>query len=278
MDYKYNEIEYAKLIYEKGIQDLNFLPTELRLVATYLRRNMNLKPKSMKEELYKWCETKSGIKDFKIEKYYKILNKAINQATKKGSCLIQVKEINIFDYELKYIDNLVIDSQYEYECKKVIFTLLCKAKLNKLISKQRNELEDKEMSMYFQGGTKKYNELKKMANLSQKIKINENIFYDLSKNELITPMFNGLIILNFIKNIIELESQFEDKNVVINIKHFENFGYYYDFYNGVKGIKQCQNCGKLIKIKGRNSQYCDSCAENIMRENWKLSKQRLRNG
>lgn len=268
MNYKYNEKEYAKIIYEKGIQDINFLPTELRLVATYLRRDLDKKPKQVREDLIKWCEETSGIKDFKIEKYYKIINKAINQATKKGSCLIQVDEIEIYNYEMDYIDNLNIESEYEYECKKVIFTLLCKAKLNKLISNQRNSESKEEMSLYFQGGTRKYNELKKQSNLSQKAKINENIFYDLSKNELITPMFNGLIVLNFIKDINDLEKEIVGKETKINIKFFEDFGYYYDYYHNAKGIKQCQNCGKIIKIKSKTCppKYCDECFDKIRKE------------
>ena len=34
----------------------------------------------------------------------------------------------------------------------------------------------------------------------------------------------------------------------------------------IKSIKQCSNCGKLIKIKSKfdgSSKYCDKCAEEI---------------
>lgn len=69
----------------------------------------------------------------------------------------------------------------------------------------------------------------------------------------------------------------DDGTEVIKVYEMKNLGNQILAYLK-PNYKQCVNCGKMIKIKGKNSQYCDECAEKIMRENWKLSKQRLRNG
>ena len=50
LNYKYNEIDYAKLIYEQGFQDKSHMPTELRLAAIYMRRNLGYKPAKLKAE------------------------------------------------------------------------------------------------------------------------------------------------------------------------------------------------------------------------------------
>ena len=100
MDYKYTELDYAKNIYENGFQSEQHRPTELRLVATYMRRVLDYKPKKLREEMYKWCE--SHIVGYKRELYYKRINSAINKACKKGSMLVNVESVQFYKYEMDY--------------------------------------------------------------------------------------------------------------------------------------------------------------------------------
>ena len=86
MDYKYNELEYAKLIYDKGFQTKH-IPTELRLLAVYMRDILEMKPKERREELYKYCEV--NIPNYNKAKYFKTINRALQQATKKTINLSQ---------------------------------------------------------------------------------------------------------------------------------------------------------------------------------------------
>lgn len=286
MDYKYTELDYAKNIYENGFQSEQHLPTELRLVATYMRRILDYKPKKLREEMYKWCET--HINGYKKELYYKRINSAINKACQKGSMLINVESVDFYKHEMNYINDLYImddiddpkESEYSYECKKLLFTLLFKMKVNKFITETKNTKPDFEYKgKYFKGGQKKYTELKKLAKIPEKIRINEDIINNLWVSGLVSPMYNGLIKLNFMDEIYEIEKDIkdEDKIVVIQIKDYDCVGWYFDYYNQDKKITFCKECGRIFKKKSNRQEYCsDECAENANREKTKERMKILR--
>lgn len=277
MDYKYTELDYAKNIYENGFQSVQHRPTELRLVATYMRRILDYKPKQLREEFYKWCE--SNITGYKRELYYKMINSAINKACKKGSMLINVESIDFYNYEMDFINELYImgdiddqdESEYTYECKKLLFTLLFKMKVNKYITETKSMDDDFiYKGKYFKGGQKRYTELKKLAKLPEKARINEDIINTLWINGLVSPMFNGLVKLDFMEEIYEIEKdENTDKSVVLKIKNFDSVGWYFDYYNGDKQILFCGECGKIIKKRSKfdgSTKYCDECAKFIKNE------------
>ena len=47
----------------------------------------------------------------------------------------------------------------------------------------------------------------------------------------------------------------------VNVSRLSIFLYIMEGDEKDNSIKQCSNCGKLIKIKGKNSRYCDKCAK-----------------
>lgn len=276
MNNKYNELEMAKDLYENGLHNMNNIGNELRLVAIYIRRVLDLKPKQLREQMYGYAE--KYIIGYKREKYYPIINKAINNAVKKGSCLISVENIPIYKEEIDYINSVEIKSEHEYECRKLMFTILTKMKLNKEIFNIRNMDKEKECSgKFFKGGQRKYNELKRQAKIPDKIKLNENLFHALYNSKLVEPKYNGLIEFKFIDGINELELE----NKVIEINQFDDIGWYYDLYMGDAKIKQCEVCGKLIKIKSKHdgsSKYCEECAYivNLEKQKERDLKKKLR--
>lgn len=254
MDYKYNELDYAKKIYNEGFQTKH-IPTELRLLATYMRRFLDFKPKLLKEKMYEFCS--ENIPNYNRVKHYKVINKAINQAIKKGSTLIKVDKILIYDFEVDYINKLETlynIKKYEYECKKVVFTLLCQMKLNKEISKIKNGHESK--GIYFKGGDRKYNLLKKMSKISDKIKINDDVIYELGTCGIVDILFNGLIKLNFMEDINNLKEKQKDGKVAIEIINFDNIGWYFDYYNEIPKIKLCKECNQPFKQTKNEILYC----------------------
>lgn len=287
MDYKYTELDYAKNIYENGFQSEQHMPTELRLVATYMRRILDYKPKKLREEMYKWCE--SHIVGYKRELYYKKINSAINKACQKGSMLVNIEHIDFYKYELDYINNLYImddidnkeESGYSYECRKLLFTLLFKMKVNKLITEAKSTDSDfKYTGKYFKGGQKKYTELKKLAKLPEKVRINEDIINILWINGLVSPMFNGLIKLNFIEEIYEIEqnNKISDTTVVLQIKDYDSVGWYFDYYNQDKKIAFCKECGKIFKKRSNRQEYCsDKCSKTADREKARKRMKTIRN-
>ena len=240
-NYKYNELEYAQLIYNNGFQT-NYIPTELRLLVLYYKEVLKLKPKQRSEQLYEFCE--KHMPDYKRAKYFKIINKALKQGSKKEQKLVNIEKINIFQSELDYINSLEI----KYDFKKVLFTFLVQMKLNKFIYEYKNEKPY--TSKYFKGGSIKYNNIKKMANLNNNMNINDDIIYFLNEFGLVKTLHKGLIVLNYLDNC------FETGDVVIEVKDFENVGWYLDFYNGLKGMVLCKHCGQPFKQTNHDISYC----------------------
>lgn len=276
MDYKYTELNYAKKIYENGFQSEQHKPTELRLVATYMRRILDYKPKKLREEMYKWCEC--NIPEYKKELYYKMINSSIRKACQKGSMLTNIDRILFYKYEMDYINGLFIkedidlqkESVYSTECKKILFTLLFKMKANKLLAETKSNDEDFEYTgKYFKGGQKKYAELKNLAKLPQKVRINEDIIHTLWINGLVSPMYNGLIKLNFMEELYELQNNNKeiDNTIALEIKEYDSVGLYFDYYNKDKKISFCKECGKIFKKKSNRQEYCSNeCSKIIDRE------------
>jgi hypothetical protein len=150
INYKYNELEYAELVLKNGFQTKH-IPTELRLLVLYFRDVLKLKPKQREKMIYAFCE--KYIPEFKKEKYFKRINKALRFAFKKDQKLIDIYKVNIYQSEMGYINSL--DIKYEY--KKVLFTFLITYKINKFIYEYKNNKEYN--SYYFKGGLKRYNNI-----------------------------------------------------------------------------------------------------------------------
>ena len=48
--------------------------------------------------------------------------------------------------------------------------------------------------------------------------------------------------------------------------NFENCGLYFDMCIG-ENIIECEECGKLIRRKGKNKRYCNRCAKASLQKN-----------
>lgn len=295
MDYKYTELDYAKNIYENGFQSEQHQPTELRLVATYMRRILNYKPKKLREEMYKWCE--QNINGYKKEIYYKRINSAIGKACKKDSMLVNVENIVFYRQEMDYLNDLKIvkdinskeESEYSNDCKKLLFTVIFLMKANKFITETKSMNKKFEYKgKYFKGGQKRYNQLKKLAKLPEKVRINEDIINTLWINHLVTPMFNGLVKLDFMEDIYKIQNSIKkdlleiykndkdayekenEKNIALCIKDFDSVGWYFDYYNHDKKITFCKECGKIFKKRSNRQECCsDKCRKEKDLERYK---------
>lgn len=269
MDYKYKELELAQKIYENGFLSEKHRQTELRLLATYMRRILNYKPKRLREEMDAWC--KKHVVGYRQETYYKLLNSAITQACKKDSTLVQIDQIEIYQYEMDYIEELKISSEYAYDCRKLLFTLLFQMKMNHIILKQKSpEPTFTYQGLYFKGGKRKYTELKKLSKLPVKLRINEDIIYTLWTRQLVTPLHDGLIRLDFLHNLRILQEQNSsiDKTVILQIRDYDSVGWYYDYYHQNKRIAFCKCCGSIFRKHSNKEQYCsDECKQYMKNQN-----------
>lgn len=169
--------------------------------------------------------------------------------SKRNNKLVTIEKINIYQNEIDYINSL--DIKYDY--KKILFAFLVQKKLNKVMCETRNHKEYK--SIYFKGGKRKYQHIKSMANVSNNIKINDDFINDVSQGEspIIKSLNAGLISLEFLNNC------HQNGNVAIEVKNYEDVGWYFDYYNCVDKIVLCKQCGRPFKQKHGNEEYCDDC-------------------
>ena len=298
--YKYDENTYAKKIFDSNKFQTKHIPTELRLLVIYYRDVLGLKPKDRKIKLYKFCE--DNIPDFNKAVYYKIINRALQRGSNKKQKLVTIDKVDIYKDEVDYINSL--DIKYDY--KKIMFAFLVQMRLNKIMYEKRNNKEYKATN-YFKGGKQKYKNILSMANVSSKIDINDDFVNDLSQveNPLITILYKGLIILNFLDNCKQ------SGDIVFVIKNYEDVGWYFDYYNHVDKVKLCAyceqpfkqvhgnelyckkhkeyqpietktinciDCGKEISVDSKDNQTvrCDECQHKHLQKLWKESKRRQR--
>ncbi len=180
-----------------------------------------------------------------MARHYKLFDKALKHSSDKKNKLVVVSEIPVYKEEFNYIKQLNIHDNY----KKVLFAFLIQNKLNKEVYKIRKEKELN--NIYYKGNSKQYNELKKMAKIPQKIKLHEEVIYELSKQGLINPMYQGLIQLKFLGLIDKVS------DVMFYIRNYEETGWYFDYYNSAKKIKLCSECGEPFRQSNNRQEYCN---------------------
>jgi hypothetical protein len=264
MNYKYNEEEYGKLISEKGFQT-NHLRYELLVFVKYLKHTGKTK-KEIEKELYDFCE--KYIPSFNKVLYYKIIDGAIKNGTKKKNKLIVVKSIDVLVKEVEYIDALEVD----HEHKKLLLTFLVKKKISQEISKIINNNAD--LSVYFGGGKKKYNEAFKCANIEGKYKINDMINHLVRQGILESTSNNsGDVVLKYVKDMNEKDKRTE---VYDSIKDFDNIGMLFDYYKQINNVKKCEYCGGFYKSKSNRAKYCKTCRQEIEKANATERKRKQR--
>lgn len=289
MNYQYNELDYAKEIYVNGFLT-NHIMTELKLVAVYIRRVLNRPPKLLKRELYEFGAR--YIPDYRVERDYVILDKAIRFAVKKDSALTHITSVAVHQNELDYLLGVPIvsgDGQmagaHDYICRKVMFTYLIYMKLNTAAMRWKNQsvlaaASAEEAGTLFQGhsfkgGAAKYNKIKRMANLPDKTDINCDVIGSLGRAGLVTILFQGMIRLNFMDELYELGRQ--ESPIVIEVRNFDHVGWYLDYHLGQPRMKLCSHCGAPFKQHGHRQEYCgEQCAQSEAKERTRLRVQKHR--
>ena len=253
-DYKYKEHEYAKKIYENGFQG-GHLSKELKLVAIYMKTELNYKPAIRKQKLYEFGE--KYIEGYSRDIHYKLINNALSYASKKDSILVTIPSISIFKHEIDYINNIEIlenssckPYQYSKDCKKVMLSLLVQMKLNKETYYQKTS--EVSQSFSFGGSNKKYNHIKKISKINNKLNIHKDIIFYLVRNKLVTVLYNGIIRLDFLEELKQYSSE-----VAFTITNYSHIGWYFDWYNGASNMKICKSpkCNSPFRVV-KNKQYC----------------------
>lgn len=278
---QYDELEYAADIYRNGFRS-NYLPTQLRLLAIYMKTELGYKPKRLRTELTAFCQAR--LPGYQPAVHYPAINKALRQAGQKGASLLNIKELPIYQWELDFLAAYPLcppDQQapaaLEYNCRKLMFALLVRTRLRRLISLQKDYGEN--LCLYFRGGCREYRELKQEAKLPSSTDLHGGLIYSLAAAGAVTSMHGGMLRLDFMEEADRAAKSAACASLAepaFRIKHFHNAGWYYDYYNRLPRMKLCRHCGTPFKTSGNRQLYCPGCSEEMERERWKMRARKHR--
>ena len=211
-----NEKKQAEYIIEKG--EVGNKPTStLFLLAKYYRQKENLN----KEQTF------NKLNEF-MEKNYKNYNSAtwediIEDISKKAN-KYPLREIDYIEITKSEIDTIRNICNIKYE--KLLFTMLCYAKLYNKISDKNNGWVNTDIKEIF-----------RVARVSVRYK-NDNLNLRVA----------------FVDN---------DSETVLKIDDFRELGYEYLNYIGDGKFIRCECCKRLIRKKSNNQKYCTDCYKRI---------------
>lgn len=245
MDFKYHDTARAEFVLKNGFTD-NHIFNDARILALYYRDVLGYKPKKREEELYEFF--RKNVPDFNEMLFYKLIDKALNVAKNKKKKLIDIDYIPIYKSEIEYIKNLPLEDNI----KKVLLACLVKIKINKRISEI---LTEETYEGYFLSKNLSDNDILKISNVT-KSKKKLNIFYILESEGYITTYYSGSTRMN-----IFYDMPVDETEVALQIKDYNNIGYYYDYYIG-KNIKFCEICGMPFRPNSNRAKYCKNCINN----------------
>ena len=189
---------------------------------------------------------KEKLLEFNFENYqeYKYHNKILKVCTSlfDGSVDKNFREqeyIPIYENELKMIESLPNDRQ-----KKLMFTFFALARY-----------------MNCDGWINK----KTSKGISEAFKLANVTLTSDKRNELLHELYmNGYISFGKKVDNLNIKVQLDDSGeIVYKVKEFNNLGNQY-IGNFKKGYKQCECCGKKIKIKSNkdySTKYCEKCSD-----------------
>ena len=187
--------------------------------------------------------------------WYNTILSYIKLAQKKN--LVQIDYVPVTKKELN-----TISSVNEERKERILFTMLCLSKYYNQVNENNNNWINTNDSEIF-----------KLANVSMKSIYRDKMIHSFINDGYLKQSKNNK------NNNLMVTFLDETDETVLKISDYRELGYQYMFYRNNKMIKKCQNCGIFIKIKSKydgSTKYCKNCAEKITRENWRLSKKKIK--
>lgn len=232
-----NEKKQAEYIIEKG--EVGNKPTStLFLLAKYYRQKENLN----KEQIF------NKLNEF-MEKNYKNYNSAtwediIEDISKKAN-KYPLREIDYIEITKSEIDTIRNVCNIKYE--KLLFTMLCYAKIYNKISDKNNGWVNTDIK-----------ELFRVARVSVRYR-NDKFLY---LNDLETA---SLISFSNKNDNLNLRVTFinDDSETILRVNDFRELGYEYLNYIGDGKFIRCECCKRLIRKKSNKQKYCTDCYKRI---------------
>ena len=249
-----NEEKYAQTVYDGTNTEVKTVMSRIRYVTRYLLYTENRSDDEIYQATVKWL--KEHHDNFDESCYSNLISDAIKKSHKYP--FYNIENIKITQSELD-----IISSLDNLRAEKILFVLLCMAK-------------QQSISNGFTNGVVKYSitELCKMARISVPAEDREYILYDIVQRGFLGyPKKNNTqcLIVNFINN--------DEPVLTLDEADCQELAYVYlNWKNDGKGYTRCQKCNRLIKqSKTKPRKYCEVCATEQTKENWKKASQKYYN-
>ena len=233
-----NEEKYAKDVLTGQRNDVKSIRQKIDLIARYNHHVLHKNSDDSYSSIIKWLEKHHDI--FSEHGYSNIISDCIKKAAKRP--FYHVDSVKITKKEM---DLIAAQNNLRYE--KILFVLLCMAKIQKA-------------SYGFDNGLISYNitELFKTARVSVPVDERENILHEFLKMDFIgLPMKNDTKCI-FVKFVDESE---DDVVLELNEQDCGELAYAYLKYTGQSKVSRCSKCGKLIKQSKKFGDMCKGCQE-----------------
>lgn len=242
-----NEEKYAKDVLTGQRDDVKSIRQKIDLIARYNHHVLHKNSDDNYSSIVKWLEKHHDI--FSEQGYSNIISDCIKKVAKRpfydiGSVKITKKEMDI------------IAAQDNLRHEKILFVLLCMAKVQKI-------------SYGFDNGLISYSitDVFKTARVSVPVDERENILHQLLKLDLIGLPFKNDTKCMFVKFVDESE---DDIALELNEQDCGELAYAYLKYTGQSKVSRCTKCGKLIKQSKKFGDMCKGCQDSYadMKVRW----------
>ena len=236
-----NEEKFAKDVLIGQRDDVKSIKQKIDLIARYNYYVLHKNNDDSYSSIIKWLEKHHDI--FSEQGYSNIISDCIKKAVKKP--FYNVESIKITKNEMD-----IITSQHNLRYEKILFVLLCMAKVQKI-------------AHGFDNGLISYNitDLFKTARVSVPVDERENILHEFLKLDLIGLPFKNDTKCLFVQFLDDLE---DDIVLELNEQDCGELAYAYIKYMDAGKISRCSKCGKLIKTSKKFGDMCKGCTDSYI--------------
>ena len=242
-----NEEKFAKDVLTGQRNDVKSIKQKIDLIARYNYHVLNKDSSDNYSSIVKWLEKHHDI--FSEQGYSNIISDCIKKVAKRP--FYHIDSVKITKKEME-----TITTQNNLRYEKILFVLLCMAKVQKV-------------SYGFDNGLISYNitDVFKTARVSVPVDEREKILHEFLKLELIgLPLKNDTKCM-FVKFVDESK---EDIVLELNEQDCCELAYAYMKYTGKSKVSRCVKCGKLIKQSSKFGDMCKGCQDVVsdMKTRW----------
>lgn len=240
-----NEVKQAEHIIENG-EVGNKPASTLFLLGKYYRHKKQLDQKQTLDKLNDFM--KNNYRNYNSALWEDVLENISKKANKYS--LREIDSIAITQSEL---DRISETDNLRYQ--KLLFTLLCYAKLYDLISEKNNSWINTDIK-----------EIYRVARVTVKYRNDKFLYLNDLEQMGFVSFSNKNDNLNIRVNFVDATGE-----IILKINDFRELGYEYLNYIGRENFVKCSKCNRLIRKTNNKCLYCNECRHEKQKEWQRIS-------